>query len=109
MSKVEEIKRKLANLEKLEEKQDEEKQRLYEELEKAEQKEKEGRFVGKPQLYLYDGGYDGMYYIAATTKKEAIGILKKRFRKYNYWPEGIEDRIEAIGRQFLHIECTETR
>ena len=105
MKKIEEIKNKLIELEKLEKNQFEEKQRLYKELEKAEIEEKETRCIGKPQLFRFNGGYGGDSYIAAITKENAIEIFKEHYPLV----KDVEERIETLGLQIIHFECEATR
>ena len=105
MNKIEEIKCKLAKLEELEEKQFEEKQALLKSLRKAEQEEKETKFMGKPQLFRFNGGYGGNDYIAAITKEEAVSIFKEHYPS----AKNVKEKIETLGLQVIHFECEATR
>ena len=101
MSMLKELNKKLAELEKAEDQLFEQKQFLYKKIRDEERKEKEEKFKGKPQLFMYDGGYGGDYYIAATSKEDAIRILLKKYPKI----EDAETNVEALGTKIIHFEC----
>lgn len=107
MTKVEEIRKRLADLEELEKKQFEEEQSLLRELRKAEQEEKESRFEGNPQFFRAGFGYGGDYYVAAKTKEEAINTLLS-YNK-NLDADKVKACIETLGVQVIFKECTCTR
>lgn len=104
MKKVEEIKAKLKNLEILEEEQSKLRQKLLSELRKAEKEEKETKCGKKPQFFRVDFGYGGEYYVAATTKEEAIKTLVSEKKKLN--EDEVRTRIETLGTQVIYRKCT---
>lgn len=101
MSELENLNKKLIQLEEKEDQLFEEKQLLYKKIKYAEQKAKEGKFKGKPQLFIYDGGYGGDCYIAATSKEEAIKILLKKYPNI----EDAETNVEALGARIVDVKC----
>jgi hypothetical protein len=104
MTKVEEIKKKLAHLEELERERSNEEQILLRELRKAEKEEKEARCGKYPQFFKVDFGYGGKYYVAATTKEEAIKTLLSHGKDLD--EDIVKKRIEALGTQVIYEEDT---
>ena len=106
MNKIEKIKAKLENLKKIEKENFELEQNLLSELREAEKEERDRKCGIKPQFFMVDFGYGGNYYVAATTKEEAIKTLVS---EKNLNEDEVRKRIEALGKQVIYRECTCTR
>ena len=103
MGKIENIKKQLQELEELEDKISQKEQKLLKQLRKAEQEERDKKLEGKPQMFRVDFGGVDYYYVAATTKEEAVNTYIKTFDKLS--KKEVEQHTETLGVQMLKHTC----